>query len=357
MHRYEGLDALRGVAAAAIVVVHYDLYRGVPSFSGGVLAVDIFFALSGFVIADAYEQRLRNGMSPVQFVSLRFLRFYPVYLVGFLISLAAMILRDAVGKGSPETFDALTVALGFLMFPSAHLIQTPDAHLFPMNIVVWSLFFELVVNGIFGFVLYRLKSIILTLISTVLLIFVVVYSLLYNGIDAGFDWETFVFGFVRALFSFVVGMTIFRLRDAFPVNPIAMALSPAALVAALVTRSYLDDVAFFDVFYVSILVPILLMINANKLAFPIFGSVFRFLAYISYALYIVHVPLNLFFGGIYSRFFSSSLLLSLGFASFCFLFTVAFSYLVTRLVDDPVRKWLKARGRSRALGPLPAEIG
>lgn len=357
MHRYEGLDALRGVAAAAIVVVHGDFIRGVPSFSGGVLAVDIFFALSGFVIADAYEKKLRDGMSPVQFVGLRFLRFYPVYLVGFLISLAAMILRDAVGKGSPESFDTITAVLGLFMIPSVHLIGVPAAQLFPMNIVVWSLFFELIVNGLFGLFLYRMASKALLVFSGFLLIVVTAYSVAFNGIDAGFDWGTFAFGFVRALFSFVVGMTVFRLRHVFPAIPVAMALSPALLVAALVARSYLEDVSLFDAFYVAVFVPILVMINSNKVTFPIFGSVFQFFAYISYALYIVHVPLSFFFGGIYSRLMPPSVILSLGVGFGFFLLAVGFSYLVTRCVDDPARAWLKGRSRPKLMRPGSAEAG
>jgi len=355
MQRYQGLDALRGVAAAAIVIVHYDLYRGVPSFSGGVLAVDIFFALSGFVIADAYEQKLRNGMSSARFVSMRFLRFYPVYLVGLAISLSALVFRGFFGNAGWEGVDPTAIFLSIFMIPSIHRANVPEVHLFILNIVVWSLFFEFLVNAIFGFLLYNLKTRTLMGLCFFLLPIVVFYSISYNGVDAGFDWGTFNFGFVRAFISFTVGMVVFRVRDSLPVNRIAMSISPLVLVGALISRSYMQDVSIFDILFISMLVPLMLAFNANKVEFPIFASLFRFLAYVSYALYMIHVPLNAFFGGVYHRYFSSSLVLSLGFASFCFFLTIAFSYLVTRFIDDPVRVWLKARSRLRLINPRLAE--
>jgi len=48
------LDGLRGVAAVAVLMMHADpLFRPVWMRSA-YLAVDLFFALSGFVLAHAY---------------------------------------------------------------------------------------------------------------------------------------------------------------------------------------------------------------------------------------------------------------------------------------------------------------
>ena len=59
--RFEILDGLRGVAALCVVLYHMvECYPSeiVGAFmTHGYMAVDFFFALSGFVIAYAYDDR------------------------------------------------------------------------------------------------------------------------------------------------------------------------------------------------------------------------------------------------------------------------------------------------------------
>ena len=56
---YLTLDALRGVAAFAVMIYHQQQTR---IMGHGYLAVDFFFILSGFVIAKAYEGKLLSTM-------------------------------------------------------------------------------------------------------------------------------------------------------------------------------------------------------------------------------------------------------------------------------------------------------
>jgi peptidoglycan/LPS O-acetylase OafA/YrhL len=48
------------------------------------LAVDFFFTLSGFVLAHAYGQRLREGMTATYFMALRIIRLYPLYVLALV---------------------------------------------------------------------------------------------------------------------------------------------------------------------------------------------------------------------------------------------------------------------------------
>lgn len=81
--RYIALDSLRGIAALT-VVGHHLLYYGLPVepayLGGGVLAVDFFFVLSGFVIAANYCERLGAGMPVRWFMALRIGRIWPLHL-------------------------------------------------------------------------------------------------------------------------------------------------------------------------------------------------------------------------------------------------------------------------------------
>jgi peptidoglycan/LPS O-acetylase OafA/YrhL len=71
---FEAMNGIRGVAALVVVIDHCST---VGWFKGdfaakfvdyGPLAVDLFFVMSGFVIAHAYAGRLSQGMTTRDFL-------------------------------------------------------------------------------------------------------------------------------------------------------------------------------------------------------------------------------------------------------------------------------------------------
>ena len=61
MQRFVALDSWRGIAACMVALYHLDAYshlHGLPFLRHAWLFVDLFFVLSGFVIAANYQQRL-----------------------------------------------------------------------------------------------------------------------------------------------------------------------------------------------------------------------------------------------------------------------------------------------------------
>ena len=86
--RYEILDGLRGVAAVMVVLFHiFECYSpGVTEqiINHGYLSVDFFFALSGFVIAYAYDDRW-NQMNLWTFFKRRITRLQPMAIFGKLL--------------------------------------------------------------------------------------------------------------------------------------------------------------------------------------------------------------------------------------------------------------------------------
>ena len=81
--RFEALDALRGVCALLVVLFHIPIYhalKDVGAFANLQFCVDMFFALSGFVLCHAYGQRLNHGAEGVRFTVTRFARLWPLHV-------------------------------------------------------------------------------------------------------------------------------------------------------------------------------------------------------------------------------------------------------------------------------------
>lgn len=99
--RYLELDALRGIAALAVVLFHFTMYRPEAGYGFvlGVTGVDLFFIISGFVILLSLE-KTRDWK---EFLLDRFSRLYPAYWACVtLAALTALIsqgpARDLAGR-------------------------------------------------------------------------------------------------------------------------------------------------------------------------------------------------------------------------------------------------------------------
>jgi peptidoglycan/LPS O-acetylase OafA/YrhL len=79
------LTGLRGVAALVVMAYHYrnlGITASRPAFGPGYLMVDLFFVLSGFVMARTYGAAFRTGFSGrayLRFLDARLARVYPLY--------------------------------------------------------------------------------------------------------------------------------------------------------------------------------------------------------------------------------------------------------------------------------------
>src|SRR6185369_7058906 len=81
------LDGLRGLAALAVVLFHFNIFflpqARLPFVGHAYLAVDFFFILSGFVMAHVYGHLLASNwrVHALQFGRARFARLYPLFAV------------------------------------------------------------------------------------------------------------------------------------------------------------------------------------------------------------------------------------------------------------------------------------
>ena len=89
---HANLEAVRGIAALLVVLHHLSLNPGsllayVPLLQQGWLFVDLFFVLSGFVIAAVHAESPPTAQAARRFLIRRFFRLYPLHLATLLAAL------------------------------------------------------------------------------------------------------------------------------------------------------------------------------------------------------------------------------------------------------------------------------
>ncbi len=349
--RFVLLDGLRGVAAIFIIQRHAEDLLG-DALPSSYLGVDLFFALSGFVLAHAYGVSLSDGrISPLQFMKARLLRLYPLYAIALALVTAYYIRMYFAGL--PVMADEYVIPnelllaffTGLLFLPSPITISF-NAALFLVH-PAWSLFNELVVN-----VAYALRGVRASLrqIGAVLAfsaILLVIAALQFDRLHAGFRWHEMYAGMARVFFSFFMGMLIYRYRRKVPVlRPGQSIACLALLIAVLAFPTARDWRWIFDLFVVLLVWPALLYWASAITPGPRTASVASFLGTASYAVYVLHTPLldwaHVLAPGITDaelRPLAGIVLVAL---------VVVISWCLTVWLDQPLQKHLKKRVLLRA---------
>jgi len=287
--RYHTLDGIRGIAALLVAAYHFSYQFGSPPFPG-FLAVDLFFVLSGFVIALNYEGRLAAGLSAAAFMRLRVMRLYPLYLVGWAIGFAKLAARTAASADGamPAAMLAKAALLNGLVLPIFG-----GQELFPINGPGWSLFFEFAINLAFALVLFRLRRAALVAISAVALAtlgWLVVPPELFN---MGWNDATFAGGVARTVFSFCVGILICRNAATNPQRAVTwLCLLPVAgAVLAIALRIHGPAAFWREWSVVAFAFPAIVWFGVRWETPPPLRHAFDGLGALSYPVYIIHIPM------------------------------------------------------------------
>jgi peptidoglycan/LPS O-acetylase OafA/YrhL len=284
------LNGIRGLAAAAVVAWHEVVLPG-PSFhpGSGYLAVDLFFVLSGFVLARANDPRFAAGLGPRRFMLARLVRLYPLYLCGLLLSsfglLASAVMR-AHTNWSPAEF---AVALGFALL----FIPAPPMHttaVFPLNNPAWSLFFELVANFASAIAWKRLTMSVLAGILAVAAVALAAIGTADGSLDLGSHWPTLLGGFPRVAYGFFMGVLLSRIGP----PPRVQRIGPWVPVLAAAGVLSVGPGAWrttYDLVCVLVVLPAIVWAGAWTEPRGVTRRLFEGLGAASYPMYAVHVPL------------------------------------------------------------------
>jgi len=277
--QFETINALRGLAAILVVMFHAARWFGWMTPREAFLCVDLFFMMSGFVIAHSYETRLSSGLKPGQFTLARLIRLYPLYILGFTLAVVARSLEPFFFM--PVPWFAAQVFM--LPAPTYHFFY-PVLYIY--NHPAWSLLYEILINILYAYTwrLWSIPNIVLVVTGAAILMLV---SPHFHG-DGGDSWNTVNFGLFRIFYAFPAGVLIYRLRgrlSAVTPSVSGLIIVPILPLALIAIPNFTWQACYFLVFH------ILLTFAIVSRTDQVTSHVFNMLGTASYAIYVIHMPL------------------------------------------------------------------
>ncbi|AZO10069.1 acyltransferase [Mesorhizobium sp. M3A.F.Ca.ET.080.04.2.1] len=355
-HVYLNLDAIRGVAAISVMLYHFSPFladgKVLPS---SYLAVDLFFLLSGFVIAHAYDRKIENGMGFGAFVAIRLIRLYPLYLAGTLLGFFYLMVKNRLMPGEyvPMSEIGLQLTTGMFFIP---LVGEAYHTIFPLNPASWSLFFELIVNIAYVAIFFLLSKRVLTALIAVSLVLLIVASVVAGTLDFGMTGKTIISGLPRVTFSFFLSVLLCRsmgrfqgslgfLRRGFWVEAaILLTLAVFAIAPAGGTR------VAYDLACIVLVFPVMVVTGALGPTASLLSGFYGWLGRISYPIYIIHTPMLMIIAGAGKAVAVDPFAHHPWFGIVMAGAVIVIADIATRLYDEPVRRFLQRQmQRSRAV--------
>ena len=292
---YPALTAIRGIAAWWVVLYHFRVELGLdtwPIFQAviafGYLAVDLFFIMSGFVIALSYEQNFRSlrQQNILRFLGYRLARIYPLHLVVMILFLANPIaIKLFSSKGTVgDRYD-----IGYY-FESLFLIQNWGfSDISGWNYPAWSISTEWAAYLLFPIMAWCSVRVLTNLrnIATVILVggaALIAFSASAGGI--GNDIPRI--GLVRCLLEFSIGICLLKFWALHRLEPSAAnAVSIAAVIILVIGAAIGAPDYIYAPWGLALLIVSLLCDSAfltRLLSNPVLISIGK----VSYSTYMIH---------------------------------------------------------------------
>ncbi|MBW8744575.1 MAG: acyltransferase [Sphingomonas sp.] len=365
---YQALDGLRGTAAFSVFLFHIcemlvvDLdHNPMPHTF---LAVDFFFALSGFVLGHAYDESMsrsgttsRKALSFGGFVRRRLIRLHPMVVMALIIAVAAYLLDPFVGGGPrvgvklPWLSFAMTVLLSLFLLPSPGLPDTfGETH--SINGPSWTLFQEYIANLLYGLFGRKLRLGLHCLLCVASALALVWTAWHFGDLGHGWGWSDFWVAPVRLACPFLIGLLISRQKLNLAV-PYPFFLLSAVLLAVFFAPRMGRFNGLFEAGCVIIIFPAIVAGGTSVGEIKGWqGKLCRLVGELSYPLYMIHYPFIYLFAHWKWSMHPDPVRLSLVVAALC-AGVAGLAYVLTRYYDRPVRAWLTRLGQERTTSGAP----
>jgi len=327
------------------------------------LAVDVFFLLSGFVIAHAYDSRIQQReISLRSFMLVRLIRLYPMYAFSVLVCAAIFISKAIIGPDASASRSVIAVLASVSSACFAPFYVAGNPYLFPLNHTYWSLLFELLTNFFYAAVrpLWNARALLGAVIVSWIGLALVAAST--GNMDVGVVWSfaSVLGGAFRATFGIFFGVLLY-LKRAQAVSLLRVGgvwLIPMTIVALVLCCPSVGRFDWaVDLSLVSIVIP-LSVLAASAISVERGGAMLAALGAASYPMYVLHLPAS----HAFSKLIHNGDVRYAPFSGIAFaVLMLAYSVFMEREIDVPVRRWLSTRlirgSRNRAVpGRVPEGI-
>nr|WP_295113785.1 acyltransferase [uncultured Caulobacter sp.] len=353
------LTSLRFFLALGVVLFHYQVTMlpagatPIALIERGRLGVDIFFILSGFVLAHVYGPQVQDGRyDHREFLVARFARIYPTHIA--MLVLMALLAGVAILLRQPFASGGYTLAgwLADLTLVQAWFPITPTE----WNGPAWSLSAEwaaYLAFPVFAFVgLKRGRNPWVT-IGVAGVLFVVLDALYRRMYGEVLTQADFYLGVMRIPAQFLYGIGLqqlsLRLR---PRRTMAIAAATAS-AAAVVLMMALQADERLTVAVSGLLVLSLAMVSRVGADGPLAHPWALAAGEASYAIYLAHMPLLVIWknGVALLRGIDSSYLMTPWEAIVLLSITVAAGFALHFIWEGPARRWLRIRLSRAPISP------
>lgn len=203
-HKLDSLEGLRFLSSAAIVAGHYVPYAVSTPLIGRLhLAVDLFFVISGIVIAERYAGRIAQLRDWLVYMVRRIGRLYPLHLatLGFYVAIGVLVWTGKVTPSDAARYNPAAIVPNLLMVQAWRL----DAPI-SFNYVSWSISAEFFVYLVFPLVLAAVRPRALVALAGILAVFALFAWIAETEVGrplTRLDWRG---GVLRAIPSFAFGV-------------------------------------------------------------------------------------------------------------------------------------------------------
>jgi peptidoglycan/LPS O-acetylase OafA/YrhL len=310
---------------------------------GGYLAVDLFFLMSGFVIAAAYEQRLVDGWSVSAFMAVRLKRLWPLYALGVVAGVACFevvrLLKPEASFAFPHMSLMQAAVMSLLFAPQMIAYGGPA---FPFNSASWSLSVEVFGNLCYAAVVRFLRTGLLFAITGVGLVGVAIVAMRARGLDTGVSAGHIASGYFRFLFSFPLGLLLYRLHAAGKLPAVSVPAWLPMIVNAADLVGFGPAGGVRDLLIVALLFPAVLVASLSDSFSTRTTKTLAWAGAVSYPLYILHPPLVQMIAVLAPAKASPGVVIVLGGV------LVLAAAAAERWFDRPIQNWFKRAAQSRS---------